>query len=276
MASSSSTVFIALQCFHCSTMQVKQKKKSSNKWNCAVCNQKQSVRKVFAQGYKAKDIRTFVQSFNRSRKSLDDDQQWLQAGTLNHEMEHVDGESEFPNELNNNKSYAFNLYCHCNIEDDFEPLVVTEMPKDMFKKRKLVDNSTSRSARHFKSPLFRNAQAAGKPVKDQRRIALVSESNLERNDKVTTANPRTGKCKQTINSWKTLRSKSPMKFLPIEGNHNTRSLSLMEKFRRGTKLKSFPIERMKQVLSENSTFVKNLGVNHAENISALSIEMEET
>ncbi|PNX96780.1 hypothetical protein L195_g019994 [Trifolium pratense] len=77
-------------------------------------------------------------------------------------------------------------------------------------------------------------------------------------------------------SWKTLRSKSPMKFLPIEGNHNTRSLSLMEKFRRGTKLKSFPIERMKQVLSENSTFVKNLGVNHAENISALSIEMEET
>ncbi|PNX96779.1 hypothetical protein L195_g019993, partial [Trifolium pratense] len=187
-------------------------KKSSNKWNCAVCNQKQSVRKVFAQGYKAKDIRTFVQSFNRSRKSLDDDQQWLQAGTLNHEMEHVDGESEFPNELNNNKSYAFNLYCHCNIEDDFEPLVVTEMPKDMFKKRKLVDISTSRSARNFKSPLFRNAQgeysfiaymtgsAAGKPVKDQRRIALVSESNLERNDKVTTTNPRTGKCKQTINS----------------------------------------------------------------------------
>jgi hypothetical protein len=81
---------------------VKQKKKSSNKWNCAVCKEKQSVRKVFAQGYKAKDIRTFVQSFNMSRKSIDDDQQWLQAGTLNPAPEHADGESEFPNELNNN------------------------------------------------------------------------------------------------------------------------------------------------------------------------------
>jgi ubiquitin C-terminal hydrolase len=96
---------------------VKQKKKSSNKWNCAVCNEKQSVRKVFAQGYKAKDIRTFVQSFNMSRKSLDDDQQWLQAGTLNHAPEHADGESEFPNELNNNKCTDWTVYldnddCH--------------------------------------------------------------------------------------------------------------------------------------------------------------------
>jgi hypothetical protein len=37
-------------------------------------------------------------------------------------------------------------------------LVVTELPKDMFKKRKLVDNSNSRSTRHFKSPLFGNSQ----------------------------------------------------------------------------------------------------------------------
>jgi hypothetical protein len=31
-----------------------------------------------------------------------------------------------------------------------------------------------------------------------------------------------------------------------------------------------------QVFSENSTFVKSLDLNRAENISALSIEMEET
>ena len=49
-------------------MQVKQRKKSSNKWTCVVCNQKQSVRKVFAQGYMAKDVREFVQSFNMSRQ----------------------------------------------------------------------------------------------------------------------------------------------------------------------------------------------------------------
>jgi len=35
---------------------------------------------------------------------------------------------------------------------------VTELPKDMFKKRKVVDNSTPRGGRHFKSPLFQNSQ----------------------------------------------------------------------------------------------------------------------
>lgn len=50
---------------------MKQQKKSSNKWTCVVCNQKQSVRKVFAQGYKAKDVRLFVQNFNMSRQFTD-------------------------------------------------------------------------------------------------------------------------------------------------------------------------------------------------------------
>ncbi|KEH15761.1 hypothetical protein MTR_0571s0030, partial [Medicago truncatula] len=85
---------------------VKQKKKCSNKWNCVVCNQKQSVRKIFAQGYKAKDIRSFVQSVNMSRKSIeeDDQQQWLLAGTLNPTPEeHVRGEYEFPADLTDKK-----------------------------------------------------------------------------------------------------------------------------------------------------------------------------
>lgn len=55
--------------------QVKQKKKSSNKWVCVICNQKQSVTKVFAQGYKANELRFFVQSFNMSRKVLDEEAQ---------------------------------------------------------------------------------------------------------------------------------------------------------------------------------------------------------
>lgn len=76
----SSILFLALQCFECSTMQVKQKKKSSNNWICVVCNQKQSVRKVFAQGYKAKDLRLFVQSFNMSRKVADEEKQEVEDG----------------------------------------------------------------------------------------------------------------------------------------------------------------------------------------------------
>lgn len=54
---------------------MKQKKKSSNKWVCVICNQKQSVKKVFAQGYKAKELRFFVQSFNMSRKVGDEEAQ---------------------------------------------------------------------------------------------------------------------------------------------------------------------------------------------------------
>ncbi|KAK0601997.1 hypothetical protein LWI29_029465 [Acer saccharum] len=54
---------------------VKQKKKSSNKWTCVVCNQKQSVRKVFAQGYNAKDLRQYVQSFNMSLKDRPHEEQ---------------------------------------------------------------------------------------------------------------------------------------------------------------------------------------------------------
>ncbi|KAK1282443.1 hypothetical protein QJS10_CPB22g00900 [Acorus calamus] len=55
---------------------VKQQKKSSNKWVCVVCNQKQSVRKVFMQAPLASDVRKFVQSFNMKRmlSSSDGDQ----------------------------------------------------------------------------------------------------------------------------------------------------------------------------------------------------------
>lgn len=113
----SSVFFVAVQCCQCSTMQAhlslflslwvssliskptikysifqifwlfhfqvkqrneKSKKSSSNKWTCVVCNQKQSVRKVFAQGPMAKHLRSFVQSSNISRQSpqqftIDDD-----------------------------------------------------------------------------------------------------------------------------------------------------------------------------------------------------------
>ncbi|KAK3161761.1 hypothetical protein QOZ80_1BG0081080 [Eleusine coracana subsp. coracana] len=61
------TLFLALQCVQCSTMQVKPQKKSSNKWVCVVCNQRQSVLRIYARGYRAVDIRRFVQEANLSR-----------------------------------------------------------------------------------------------------------------------------------------------------------------------------------------------------------------
>ncbi|KAI5055395.1 hypothetical protein GOP47_0028916 [Adiantum capillus-veneris] len=64
--------FVALLCFNCNMMQVKHAKESSNKWTCSLCNEKQSVRKVFATSVAAKDIRKFVQEYNLSRNRAQD------------------------------------------------------------------------------------------------------------------------------------------------------------------------------------------------------------
>ncbi|KAK8941734.1 hypothetical protein KSP40_PGU000716 [Platanthera guangdongensis] len=60
-------LFIAVQCVQCSTMQVRQQNKSSNKWVCVVCNQRQSVLRIHARGLIARELRNFVQEFNLSR-----------------------------------------------------------------------------------------------------------------------------------------------------------------------------------------------------------------
>ncbi|MCD7455491.1 hypothetical protein HAX54_028333 [Datura stramonium] len=151
------TVFIAVQCCECSTMQVKQQKKSSNKWTCVVCNQKQSVRKVFAQGYKAKEIRLFVQNFNMSRQFMDqlgrEEAETLDIGEQN--QSHGDSKRTNWTEYLDPEETA--------IEKDevsgdvMEPKVVTELPKELFGKPKLKNYFAV--AGHFK-PVFskRNAR----------------------------------------------------------------------------------------------------------------------
>nr|KAG6519305.1 hypothetical protein ZIOFF_022798 [Zingiber officinale] len=90
------TLFIALQCCNCSTMQVsgthlffsplpvracnvvklqvkQQRKGTISKWVCAVCNQRQSVRRIHARGPLARDLREFVQDFNMARAAADAD-----------------------------------------------------------------------------------------------------------------------------------------------------------------------------------------------------------
>ncbi|CAN7054050.1 hypothetical protein IGI04_028674 [Brassica rapa subsp. trilocularis] len=139
----SSILFLALQCFECSTMQVKQKKKSSNNWVCVVCNQKQSVRKVFAQGYKAKDLRFFVQSFNMSRKVADEEKQAV-ADTFP-EVE----EDEKASDVRGKKRSDWSEYLDSDppnerlrlIGEEEDLKIVTEMPKDMFKRPKLNNYS---------------------------------------------------------------------------------------------------------------------------------------
>ncbi|KAI4346556.1 hypothetical protein L6164_007444 [Bauhinia variegata] len=151
-----STVFIAVQCCQCSTMQVKQKKKSSNKWNCAVCNQKQSVRKVFAEGFMAKDIRKFVQTFNISRKSVEEQAFFeTQAPVSEEDLKHDENGDEFlanRTKKRNDWTEYLNEADHCNYTlkeqeqkedgDDLEPKVVTELHKGVIKEPKFGKFST--------------------------------------------------------------------------------------------------------------------------------------
>ncbi|XP_051139745.1 uncharacterized protein LOC127257393 [Andrographis paniculata] len=158
--------FIALQCFMCSTMQVKQQKKSSNKWSCVVCNEKQSVRKVFAKSTAAKDIRLFVQNFNMSRHLSDQKQQFAFEEEL-----HASNSPRNEPEATKKKRTDWTEYIDDGNEelsgknlrdenltqgDEFDPKIVLEMPKSLFKKPKVKNYTSNKqgSTEKLLKPLF--------------------------------------------------------------------------------------------------------------------------
>ncbi|CAF2196003.1 uncharacterized protein LOC103831685 isoform X1 [Brassica rapa] len=165
----SSVLFLALQCCECSTMQVKQKKKSSNNWVCVICNQKQSVRRVFAQGYKAKDLRLFVQSFNMSRKVADEEKQEV-ADTFpeveaDEEVEEIRGKkrSDWSEYLDSDPP---NERRRLIVEEDGEEedlKIVTEIPNEMFKRPKLNRYSNDGGYSSAKDGVQRNDKEPLKP-----------------------------------------------------------------------------------------------------------------
>ncbi|XP_057974715.1 uncharacterized protein LOC131162355 isoform X2 [Malania oleifera] len=163
-----STTFNALQCCQCSTMQVKQQKKSSNKWTCVVCNQKQSVRKVFAQGFKAKDVRNFVQTFNMSRKFAEEEDR-LPMVPL---PEPIIGDRFSPDHKKRRSDWTEYLDPQDNIKEQreergnaFELEIVTEMPKELFTKPKLKNCFTGSDTTKDKEPRKWQSSKGGKSSK---------------------------------------------------------------------------------------------------------------
>ncbi|KAL5493355.1 hypothetical protein EMCRGX_G014524 [Ephydatia muelleri] len=61
--------FLVLKCFSCETFQVIQVKKT-NKWACKICNEKQSITKVYGRGSPS-DCRKHVQKLNLARGEKD-------------------------------------------------------------------------------------------------------------------------------------------------------------------------------------------------------------
>ena len=63
--------FICVECFSCKTFQSIIVSKKA-KFQCKICNEKQSVRKIFAISEKAKDIRLVVQNLNENRGQMEE------------------------------------------------------------------------------------------------------------------------------------------------------------------------------------------------------------
>ncbi|KAF7140819.1 hypothetical protein RHSIM_Rhsim06G0189600 [Rhododendron simsii] len=82
-------------------LQVKQQKKSSNQWICVVCIKKQSVRKVFAQGFMAKVVPKFVQTFNIRYQF----EQQRTNETLDLVPDHTDDQPQSSNDKKRNSCY---------------------------------------------------------------------------------------------------------------------------------------------------------------------------
>ncbi|KAL4557686.1 hypothetical protein LXL04_035873 [Taraxacum kok-saghyz] len=239
-----STVFIAVQCFQCSTMQastplnldkqVKQRKKSSNKWSCVICNEKQSVRKVFSQGSMAKDVRKFVQSFNMSRQFVEQQQELLEE-TLDQEQienqtvkkrtdwsEYIEPDindvgidddevkvalfdlnlsSTGTKEVSNSKMHLTDYRSHVTGEL-CEPNVVTELPKPLFKKPNLRANySASGLDREDDEPLRKpvfGKRIVNKKINDSdKELRTVKENSKSYNDKKIGASSNWGEYYET-------------------------------------------------------------------------------
>ncbi|XP_058217395.1 uncharacterized protein LOC131328471 [Rhododendron vialii] len=130
-------------------MQVKQQKKSSNKWTCVVCNEKQSVWKVFAQGFIAKDVCKFVQTFNMFPCQFE---QQRTNETLDLIPEHTDDQPRSSNDKKRRSDwskYVDPKDIHDGQEEEeqeedvFGPRIVTELPpKKLVKKPKLNADSS--------------------------------------------------------------------------------------------------------------------------------------
>ncbi|XP_076884658.1 uncharacterized protein LOC143533916 [Bidens hawaiensis] len=155
--------------------QVKQRKNSCNKWNCVVCNEKQSVRKVFSQASMARDVRKFVQTFNMSRQIQ-----------YNQHLQHDDQQQTQTQPPNSNKRTDWTEYInaddHHDDDDDqrelCEPNVVTEMPKPLFKKPKFMNTYSPAAAsdnQKLRGPVFAKRNKFNNPVKETVKGGRVGE-----------------------------------------------------------------------------------------------------
>ncbi len=147
----------------CQVKQQRKKNNGVNKWRCVVCNQMQSVLKVFAQGFVAKDLRGFVQNFNMSRingpplPQSQPHQQQQQQQEITHDHTNNKRRSDWSQYLDSVEYKEERAAAASG--GDFETKIVTELPEDLFKKQKL--NAVGQG---IYKPIFSKRNSATKNV----------------------------------------------------------------------------------------------------------------
>lgn len=76
-----------VRCFTCSTFQVDIVKKSTNKWICKVCGEKQSLKGTYGISSSAKECREICQKLNEKRCELDEAKNDINGYDENEDLE---------------------------------------------------------------------------------------------------------------------------------------------------------------------------------------------
>ena len=101
--------FQVLRCFSCETFQVQIVKKKGVKWECKLCNIKQSIKYIYGKSFSAKECRVQVQKLNVKRRDISDlecDKIFAQRLEKDHDLYHKSfGNNKVPPEKEHSKFF---------------------------------------------------------------------------------------------------------------------------------------------------------------------------
>jgi hypothetical protein len=110
--------FVVLRCFKCLTFQVHQAKKSP-KWNCKICNEKQTVKRMFGRG-SGKECRIIVMEMNGLRQQVEDNQEEIVQDVVYGDAHNDDSRSHDDDSHDHvlyNDGHVISCDGHCDEED---------------------------------------------------------------------------------------------------------------------------------------------------------------
>ncbi|XP_054831154.1 MRN complex-interacting protein [Eublepharis macularius] len=208
--------FQVLRCCFCHIFQVQQVKKSK-KWNCKICNEKQSVLKVFGQG-SGSDCRHHVQTLNLllgEREQAPVNMPWYTEEPEERENKNTVGQLEENLDWQEEKASRWNKYLDKSCEDEEKMLHTEKQTYSSFKniaedsrkhKKTSLDKTDAQRAKENRVPQFgsnpgrnsfKETQASENAVHGNMGILVVEELPVHGK------NEDPGLRNSVISNWKT-------------------------------------------------------------------------